>query len=239
MVDDYLLGQATLNYAQEQGIALSPDYTSAFKNFEKSLDLPEGIFSFKKMDIELNIPTHTPQSFVAEISKDSTALFDPDTGSKSLSTGYEKSRDNHHAIYEMISTKLNDKDLFQQYGSDADQQLYEKLYPEIAKIYRTLNKENRTATADEQIIFNQLATKKQELLQKQKEYEEVVKLAMGRSFISGQAIQHLKRLNSATGNTFNFNMANAFEMQGNMLTTTVYAQGSDNPFKIRTDTAQP
>jgi hypothetical protein len=79
MVESYLLGQATFDLAQQQGIALSPKYTSAFKSFEQSLDLPEGIFSFQKIEISADIRTHTPNTLIKELSTDTRALFDPDT----------------------------------------------------------------------------------------------------------------------------------------------------------------
>ncbi|MDR3168517.1 MAG: hypothetical protein LBU27_01835 [Candidatus Peribacteria bacterium] len=218
MVESYLLGQATFDLAQQQGITLSTEYTSAFKNFEQSLDLPEGIFSFKKIEISADVRTHTPDTLIQELSTDTRALFDPDTGSKALEKGYDKSRERHSAIYEMVERKLDDKELFQTYGTSADQTLYQ----EILTIYQTLSREKRPPTPEEKQKFDEIQKIREILLQKQHEYEETIKLAMGRSFISGQAIQHLKRLNSTTGNTFNFNPANAFDLQGDFLTTTVY-----------------
>jgi hypothetical protein len=118
----------------------------------------------------------------------------------------------------MVEKKLDNEELVQKYGAPAQQQKFQ----EVMSLLEELNKTQRSPTKEEQEQFKQWSEIKAQLLQKQHDYEETIKLAMGRSFISGQAIQHLKRLNSSTGNTFNFNPANAFDLQGDLLTTTVY-----------------
>jgi hypothetical protein len=213
-------------------VQLSSDFSDKFKAFEDSLNLPDPRLT--SINVSANIPTHTPDSFLQE-EKNYDALFDPERGSKHLTKSYEASRQEYKGIYDMVNQELDNEQLFKQYGNETDQQAFE----EITKLYEEIIREKRLATPSEQEQFKQWGELKKELLQRKVDREEKVKMAMGRSLISGQAMQHLKWLNSAYGQGFDFNPANAFEMQGKQLTTTVEAKGTDFPFKIRTDASHP
>lgn len=102
-----------------------------------------------------------------------------------------------------------------------------------------INTTHRLATPEEQRFFQQRNPLKKQLLEKQSEFQEAAKLAMGRTLFSSQATQHCQWLNSAFGSEFVFNPANAFEMKNKTLTTTVKSAQGNYPFKIRTNAAQP
>ena len=237
VLNDYLSGYIYQANAKQQGVQVSSEFSSTFKDFQSSLNLPDRLLA--QIEIQADIPTTSISSFTNN-PEAVRMLFDPETGSQSLKSSYDKSREQKSEIYDEIDEEMDTQELVSQYGNGKEQALFQQISTLLATIQ---SRSSKQPTAAEQQQFNQRNQERQQvrqqLLRKKAECEKGVKEAMGRTLISGQAMQHCKRLNSVFGGDAVFNPANAFKMEGATLTTTVRSAEGRYPFRIRTDASKP
>jgi hypothetical protein len=116
-IDEYILFSATQELLQKPG--------TSFKDQESQ----DFLFSFKKLNNELNIPDSTPKTLASDPSKLTAELFHTELGNNHLKKQAEQNQELHKTEYPTLFKHIDLSKLSQWMGEEFPEQ--QKLYEEI------------------------------------------------------------------------------------------------------------